>query len=73
MKHILKYSWGCLLALAPALMMSSCEDEETVGDLIAAEMPSSIELVLPGLDSCRNAFFHRIGFACGNTAVCIYR
>lgn len=47
MKHILKYSWGCLLALAPALMMSSCEDEETVGDLIAAEMPSSIELVLP--------------------------
>ena len=49
MKHILKYSWGCLLALAPAR-----------GDGRR-------------LDSCRNAFFHRIGFACGNTAVCIYR
>ena len=69
MKHILKYSWGCLLALAPALMMSSCEDEETVGDLIAAERRGDGRR----LDSCRDAFFHRIGFACGNTAVCIYR
>lgn len=47
MKHILKYSWGCLLALTPALMMSSCEDEETVGNLTEAVMPSSVEVVLP--------------------------
>lgn len=47
MKQIMKYSWGCLLALVPALIMSSCEDEETVGDLTSAVMPSSIELVVP--------------------------
>ena len=39
MKQIMKYSWGCLLALVPALIMSSCEDEETVGDLTSAELP----------------------------------
>lgn len=47
MKQIMKYSWGCLLALVPALIMSSCEDEETVGDLTSAVMPASIELIVP--------------------------
>ena len=47
MKQIMKYSWGCLLALVPALIMPSCEDEATVGDLTSAVMPASIELIVP--------------------------
>ena len=47
MKQIMKYSWGCLLAWVPALIMPSCEDEATVGDLTSAVMPASIELIVP--------------------------
>lgn len=47
MKHILKYSLGCLALAASALMTFSCSDEDVTSNLSSAIYPKAIEINVP--------------------------
>lgn len=47
MKHILKYSLGCLALVATALMTFSCIDEDAASNLPSAIYPGAIEIKVP--------------------------
>lgn len=47
MKHILKYSLGCLIVAATSMAMVSCSDDDESSDLYAAIYPKSVELIIP--------------------------
>lgn len=46
MKHILKYSLGCLIGVASSIAMISCSDDDSSSDLSSAIYPASVDINL---------------------------
>lgn len=47
MKHILKYSLGCLMVVVISVIMASCKDDDASSDLYPAIYPKSVDIIIP--------------------------
>ncbi|NMA72957.1 MAG: DUF4979 domain-containing protein [Bacteroidales bacterium] len=47
MKHILKYTLGCLLLVSASMLIASCDDDDKSSDFPSAVYPQSVDIIIP--------------------------